>query len=339
VSTLVQTTDQIILKNTPNIPGLIFRKFRGEPDFEAMAAISNAANQADGDDELTTVEDIRNTYAHLQRSDPDTDMIFAEFEGQAVGYGRCMWGTELNGDYLYSFFVNQHPDWRGDDIPLAMIEFLQERLIEIAAQHPPEAPKYFQTWGAQDAQWHVELMDQLGLNPVRYGIMMTRPCKEPVEVNPLPAGIEVRPVGPEDYRKVFDADAEAFRDHWGYVPPTETDYQRWLNSSVFDPSIWKVAWEGDQIVCMVLNFIDHKENQEFDRKRGYTENICVLRPWRRQGVARSLLSQSIQMFQEMGMEETALGVDTNNPNGALGLYTSVGYQELKRFVTYRAQIV
>ena len=54
------------------------------------------------------------------------------------------------------------------------------------------------------------------------------------------------------------------------------------------------------------------------------------RPWRRRGLARALLVQSIQMFRQMGMEEMALGVDTQNPHGALALYQSVGYHEIKR---------
>lgn len=41
------------------------------------------------------------------------------------------------------------------------------------------------------------------------------------------------------------------------------------------------------------------------------------------------------MFKEMGMEETALGVDTENPNGALRLYEGVGYQVVKHHMTYR----
>jgi ribosomal protein S18 acetylase RimI-like enzyme len=168
--------------------------------------------------------------------------------------------------------------------------------------------------------------------------MMLRPCSEPVDVNPLPEGLEVRPVAPEDYRKLFDANSEAFRDHWGYVPPTEEDYQNFLSFPNFNPDLWKVAWAGDEIVGMVLNFVDENENEAHNRKRGYTEDICVRRPWRRQGVARSLLTQSIQMFQQMGMEETCLGVDTQNPNGALQLYESVGYKEHRRGVTYRAPL-
>jgi ribosomal protein S18 acetylase RimI-like enzyme len=334
----VQQKDKLTLRQAPQIPGITYRKFRGESDSEAMAAIINAANQADGEDHLATVEEIRNNYAHLERSDPNTDMIFVEFEGQAVGFGRCMWDTELSGDYIYSFGLVLHPNCRQDSIPSAMTEFLQERLIEIAAQHPADAPKYFQSWGLDSAVWHKQLMGQLGLTPVRYEISMTRPCSLPVEVHPLPQGFEIRPAEPEHYRKIFDADNDAFRDHWDYVPNTENDYQRWLNQPIFDPSIWKVAWEGDQVVGMVRNFIDHKENQAFNRNRGYTEHISVRPPWRRRGIARALLTQSIYMFQEMGMDETALGVDTDSPTGANTLYEDVGYTETQRSVFYRAQI-
>ena len=66
------------------------------------------------------------------------------------------------------------------------------------------------------------------------------------------------------------------------------------------------------------------------RQRGYTQDVFVRRPWRRRGLARSLLVQSIEMFRQMGMAETALGVDTENPSGALRLYESLAYHEVRR---------
>jgi hypothetical protein len=41
------------------------------------------------------------------------------------------------------------------------------------------------------------------------------------------------------------------------------------------------------------------------------------------------------MFKDMGFEETALGVDTENPNGALNLYTGVGYTVEKCHTVYQ----
>jgi mycothiol synthase len=77
---------------------------------------------------------------------------------------------------------------------------------------------------------------------------------------------------------------------------------------------------------MVLSRLDEAQNERYGRQRGYTQDVFVRRLWRRRGLARSLLVQSIQMFREMGMKETALGVDIQNPSGALHLYESLGYR-------------
>jgi mycothiol synthase len=61
----------------------------------------------------------------------------------------------------------------------------------------------------------------------------------------------------------------------------------------------------------------------------------VRRPWRRRGLARALLTRSLKMFQEMGMVEAALGVDSQNLNGAFRLYESVGFREAQRYMIYR----
>ncbi|MFN2145865.1 MAG: GNAT family N-acetyltransferase [Anaerolineales bacterium] len=326
---------QIQIEGAPPIPGLTFRGFRGESDFPIMAEIITSANLADGEEQLVKAEQIQQSYSHLQRSDAGKDLLFFEENGNPLGYGRCMWDAESEGDHLYSFFIHMKAEGRDRGIGEAVGRYFMTRLIEYAAEHPAEVKKYYQTWGSSNQVWYGKLVEKLGFEPARYGISMLRSCSQPIEVTPLPEGIEVRPIHPEHYRPVWDASVEASRDHWGFVEHTEEDYKAWLNFPWFQPELWKVAWDGDQIVGMVCNFINHDDNEAFNRKRGYTENISVRRPWRRQGAARSLLTQSIQMFIEMGMEETALGVDTQNLSGALDLYQSVGYVEDKRFITYR----
>lgn len=338
MTTIIEQMDEIKVEKSPDIPGLRFRRYRGEQDFPYMAEIINSANQADDQKDIATVEEIDRNYKHLQRSDTDKDMLFAEVDGEPVAYGRCMWSL-VNDDpkdyYQYFLFVHVKGEWRNKGLGKAMGEYFIKRIREMAAEHPPEAPKKLETYAGTKLPWHQQFAEDLGFEPVRYGISMVRPCSEPIEVLPLPEGIEVRPIKPDQYRQVFDAFNEAFLDHWHWVNPTEADYQRWLENPNFDPSIWKVAWEGDQIVGQVLNIINKKENEEYNRKRGYTEVISTRRPWRKRGIARALLTQSIKMFQDMGMEETSLGVDTQNPNGALKLYESVGYKEAERFITYQ----
>ena len=174
-----------------------------------------------------------------------------------------------------------------------------------------------------------------GYEAVRFGYSMVRPLDEPVSITPIPEGIEIRPAKPQHFRAIWEADQEAFEDHWGYTPASEEDYQAFLKEKVFNPKLWKIAWAGDQVAGMVLNFIDEDENEAYERRRGYTEGISVRRPWRRHGLARALLTRSLQMFKNMGMEEAALGVDTQNTSGALRLYESVGFRADKVHTTYR----
>jgi ribosomal protein S18 acetylase RimI-like enzyme len=330
--------EEIIVENAPDILGLIFRGFRGEEDYPHMADVINTMKVADQIEWSLTAEDIARDYTHLVRCDPEKDMLFAEVDGEVVAYSRCMWDEELNGDYLYSHFVNLKPAWRGMGIGRAMSDHQQERLREIASEHPAESPKFFQAWASETQTWQGEHLIKDGFEPVRYGLTMTRPCNKPLEALPLPEGLEIRPVRKEHYRQIWEADQEAFQDHWGYVPATEENYKEWLDHRYFQPHLWKVAWDGNEVVGMVGNFIAEDENEEYKRKRGYTEDIFVRRPWRKSGVARALLTQSVVMFQEMGMEETCLGVDTQNPNGAKRLYESVGYKEIKRHTTYRKEM-
>lgn len=95
----------------------------------------------------------------------------------------------------------------------------------------------------------------------------------------------------------------------------------------------------DRSPAWFCNYINAEENERFNRKRCYTEDISVRRPWRRRGLARSLLSQSLQMFKDEGMEEAALGVDTDNLSSALGLYEDLGFQTTKLWTAYRKSMV
>jgi ribosomal protein S18 acetylase RimI-like enzyme len=127
---------------------------------------------------------------------------------------------------------------------------------------------------------------------------------------------------------------EAFRDHWGHSEATEENYRTWLNNRYFQPHLWQVGWAGSEIAGNVLNYIDAESNAKYQRQRGWTESICVRRPWRKQGLAKALIARSMRLLQEQGMTEVALGVDTQNPNGALHLYESMGYRVTKELITY-----
>jgi GNAT superfamily N-acetyltransferase len=320
----------IAVPGAPAVPGLIFRRFRGESDYPSMVTILDACNAADGLEYINTVDEIAWVFAHLKNCDPVRDMLFAEVDGEAIAFSRVWWVEESAGDRLYMSLGFVRPAWRRRGLGSAMLHYGESRLRAIAGEHALEKPGVFRVWATDREIGARALFARAGYAPVRHYVEMVRPIDAPLPTAPMPPGLEVRPVRQEEIRAVWEAMYEARQDHWGYVPPTETDYQRWTRGRLFAPHLWRVAWapaaERGEIAGMVLNRVDEQQNAMYRRKRGYTQDVFVRRPWRRRGLARALLAQSIEMFREMGMEETALGVDTKNPSGALTLYESMGYR-------------
>ena len=328
----------ISLPNAPSIPGLRFRHFRGESDFPQMSKAIAASAEADKVERATSVEDIANTYAHLSNCDPYQDMIFTEINGEVIGYSRVFWYEDAKGAFFYGFFGVLVPEWRRKGIGQAVLQWVEERLRSIAASHPADKPKSFDVFVSQYEIGFTAMLEKNGYSPVRYFHEMERPSLDDIPDFPMPAGLELRPVLPEHYRLIWDAQMEAFRDHWGFSEPTEEDYQGWLNDkTIMQPSLWQIAWdvETNQIAGQVRTFINEAENKKYNRKRGFTEFISVRRPWRKRGLARALIAISLRVQKEQGMTESALGVDSENLSGATRIYEACGFRVVKRNAVYR----
>lgn len=329
------TKDTIHISAAPNIPGLTFRGFRGAEDYPHMLAVMDGSKNEDSIERSDTLEDITRNYAHLVNCDPYRDLLFAEVQGQVVGYSRVFWEHLDEGIYIYNLFGFLLPAWRRQGIGTAMLTHNQARLRQIAATHPEGEPRFFQTWAADTEKNTHALAARQGYEAIRHTFDMVRDLSEPFPEAPMPAGLEMRPVKKEHIWPVLRAADEAFQDHWGFRPTPDEEFEGWMADANFRPELWKVAWDGDQIAGSVQNFYNPEENKEYGRLRGYTEGISTRRPWRKRGLASALIVESMKMFKAMGMTETAHGVDAQNTSGALNLYQGLGYRVVKQSTIYR----
>lgn len=320
----------------PIPPEVVLRPFAGPTDFPGMLAVIEASKQADRIERSDTIESLTNTYAHLTNCDPYQDMVMAEVAGELVGYARAWW-LQLHGStHTYTTFGLIRPEWRRRGLGTAMLHRLQARLRVIAAGHPRDVPRLLEGSTDDSVAGTEALFGANGYTAVRHAFDMVRPSLEAIQDAALPAGLAVRPVQPEHYRAIWEADAEAFADHWGATQPSEAGYQAWLHHPIiFTPELWQVAWAGDEVAGMVRSFIDRNENEEYGRARGYTEFISTQRPWRKRGLARALILRSLRLLRDHGMTDASLSVDTENPSGALQLYERCGFQTTKRYTVYR----
>lgn len=321
----------------PAISGLSFRRFRGPADYPHMLAVIEGCNQADGIERKQTLEELAHYYDHLTNCDPYQDMLMAEIDGRLIGYNRAFWGRETEGNYVYAHIGFLLPAWRRRGIGTYMLRAAQARLRQIAADHPA-APRYYEAWVAEEEVAAHALFEAEGYHIARTAYEMTRDLARPIPDLRLPEGLTLRAAEPDHDRAIWEAYQEAFRDHWGHRQATEADYERWRTSPIHDRGLWQVAWDGDVVAGMVLNFILPTENEEYGRRRGYTEDICVRRPWRGQGVASALIANSLRLLRELEMTEAALTVDTKNHSGALKLYQKMGYEMVNQTATYRKRM-
>lgn len=144
-----------------------------------------------------------------------------------------------------------------------------------------------------------------------------------------PEGIRVDAFDFErDAHAFHAAHQEAFADHWEFK---ERPFDEWRASHMdgpkFDPSLWCVAWEGDEIAAGTICIADQYGG-------GWVSALFTRRPWRRRGLGAALLADAFARFHARGEQSVGLGVDAESDTGAFRLYERAGMQPAWAWVLF-----
>jgi mycothiol synthase len=320
------------------VPGLVIRRYRGEADIPEMVRVANAELAADASTERRTVESAIAEYRHAsEQFDPGSDLHLVEVDGVIVAYGDVAWVDTTDGLREYRIGGCVDPAWRRRGIGRALLHANVARVRAIAAGHETDRPRFLGLWTNEDAPGAQALAASEGFEPVRWFFEMERPGidHDLPEPPPLPEGLEVRPMGREEAWQLWEADVEAFQDHWGGFDASEANFRRWIERPEWKPELFVVAWDGDEIAGGVINSIYLEENEALGVKRGWLDSVFTRRRWRKRGLARALIARSLHLLAAQGLDNAALGVDADNPSGALGLYESFGFRVMHRGQAWR----
>jgi len=317
---------------------LVFRSWRGEPDAVEMARISNAANETDSVDERNSPQELLNYFSHPgEHFDAARDVVIVEHRGVAVGYGWHNWIDTTDGQREGRMGGYVHPDWTRRGVGRRLLHWLEARARASVLEHPTELPAVYGSWVDERRIGKRALLEQEGYAVARRFFEMRRDHLEEVSAAPMPDGLEIRaiPVDRASLRRLLDADAEAFQDHWGGWAADDAAFEEWLNDPSFDPSLYVVAWDRVEIAGAVINHIPRLENEAMGRRRGWLESVFVRRAWRRRGLAQALVTRSLEVLHERGIDHAMLGVDADNPTGAVGVYERAGFVVVNSSTAYR----
>ena len=141
------------------------------------------------------------------------------------------------------------PDHRGRGIGTE----LRDRIEERAREQAQDAPEGEEVWLGADVgagnEGAKRFFEQRGYELLRHFWEMGIDLDEEPPEPEWPDGIRLEHARRGvDERAVHAASDEAFADHWDHHPTPYDEWARWMvESDNYDPSLWLLAWDGDEI--------------------------------------------------------------------------------------------
>jgi len=313
------------------------RPFDPAADRPAMVDLICEVNAFDVVDWFPTVDQLEVDWSPAPGFDPPNDLLVVEDGDRAVAAVQIDW-RERAGKIVHVIEIWVRPAYRRRGIGRGLLDWAERRVRESVAAGTGgsvDLPHVLSMGMGAHIAAAVAFANAAGYFPIRFAFVMHRDLTQPIPDVPLPAGLETRPVTADQHRRIWDADVEAFRDHWEAAVRDESDFVRFFANPDLDTTLWQVAWDGAEVAGSIANGIYRDENAHLGLDIGWLDHVSVRRPWRGRGLANALIARSLRTLRDRGMTMAALGVDSENPTGALGLYERNGFTVHQRYATFR----
>lgn len=243
--------------------------------------------------------------------------------GRIVGYAEAVQLPE--DDKLVFADVRAGPQHA--DASAALLDFVEQRARELAAPGGR-----LRIWTADRAEVWRQFLEAHGYEVQRYSLRMVADVQDEPPEPQWPEGISIGTrSGEEDDRAAYEVQRETFADQGDdYVAETFEDWLHWVKREPFDPGLWFLAFDGDQLAGISLC----RSEWAGDDELGWVSVLGVRRSWRRQGLGSALLLHSFRALRARGKTRVGLGVRADNATGAVRLYERVGMRIEGRQVWY-----
>ncbi|MBV9228926.1 MAG: GNAT family N-acetyltransferase [Chloroflexi bacterium] len=312
------------------LPGNLLVRRPTMDDLKSVYELVNTCDLADNGMPDHTLDELR---AYWQSPDINlaTDAwTVVNSQGQLVAYAD----TDSEGHGEIFSFIRVLPEYRNRGLETHLLQQVERRALERVPQAPANVRIALYNWISHSDKTMPHLLEQQGFKQVRSFWRMELAMGEAPGVPEWPESITLRTLrAGEDERTVFAMMEKAFQDHWRHTPTTFEQWARWqLREETFDPTLWFLAWEGDELVGGSLC----RYEKELDL--GWVGQLAVLRPWRRKGLGMALLLNSFGEFYRRGIYKVGLGVDSQNLTGATRLYERAGMHVALQHDTYEKEL-
>jgi len=314
------------------LPGAAWRPLTVD-DVAAYVRLQEDARVADAGAEVMTEEIARHELADPSCPIATNTLALALADGSLAA--SIVVHERLNGLDSRRVFLwgVTHPEHRGRGIGTAIQAWGIARAEEILADQPAGLLRLVETFKEVRLAGAVALHEAAGFRPARWYFDMRRDLREPLPAMPDLGSLRLVAYEAPLAQPLLAIHNEAFRDHWGSEPLTPEIWNReFVGDPFFRGDLSFVVLEGEEIAGYSVNYVVESDWEATGVREGWVGQLGVRRPWRKRGVATALLVRSMEAFRAAGLEAATLGVDAENPTGALGVYERVGFRPIRRSV-------
>jgi mycothiol synthase len=283
-----------------------------EDDVDAAAEVLNEHSRRLYGTADTTPAELREDWTAPEVDFPD-NVLVAELEGRLVGYADVF----PRGESAWL-------DVRGTDA------MAYDPLLEAIARRADALGRdNVRGWAPEiDRDLH-DAYERAGFRPFRHSFRMEIELGGALPAPDWPEGFTVRPFREGDERAAWETQQDSFADTWGFTHEPFETWAHWFLGEYFQPAHWFFVETGGEVVAIALC-----RQPESEPGLGWV-NILGVRPaYRRRGLAIALLQHVFEHFARLGLKTVGLGVDAENPTGAVRLYERAGMHVARRDIRF-----
>ena len=317
------------------LPGATWRPL-SPADADALERVIEAARVEDGGQEVRTRDDVLRELTDPRALASTNTLGLVLPDGSLAGWAIVH--ERFGASLARRVFLDgdTHPTVRGRGIGTQLLRWAIARGEETLAAQPTDLPRFLEAFRDVNASGAVALHIGHGFTIVRQYMDMRRDLTAALPADAAVVGIQIVPYQPAHAEAVRRAHNEAFADHWSSEPVSPEDWERdFVGDPHFRADLSFIALAGEDVAGYSVNYCSEADWAAGDVRDAWIGQLGVRRPWRGRGLATALLVRGMIAFRAAGMDAASLGVDTENPTGAVGLYERVGFTVNRRFVRLR----
>ena len=337
-------------------------------DLPALADLLTKVFTHDAIPIVQTVEELEEDFA-TESSRLDNDVMVVEINSKIVGLAYTVFLPSETKEERCYVFGGVAPEFRGQSVGAALMTWAVKHGEDLLQSTGRTLPKFLRTEVSQLNDSAARLFARFAMNPVRYAedlifdLAMPAPSSRP---SPTPAptpSTQPTPYSIVPWSASRNAEARtvknlAFQDHWGSTPTSEEHWQQLVGGTTarLEHSFFAVApatpatpatptlptsaasTPANKIIGLLLTHRYESDDELLGKKIAWVDKLGTLAEYRNQSVAKNLIAAALAKYKSLGLTHAALTVDTQNPTGAYGLYSALGFKFFRGKTTFERQV-